>query len=229
MRSERTRTVDLPRAGVLGQTLGSHGSRATAARRRAHGRRRAAPAHAPVAATRRRRSAEIEALVAEAHDLLEKAEPARARSVADLALAKDGRHVGALLARAHANADSGDFDAAIADATEALAHQPAARVGALHPRHHLPAAGRPARALAEFKRTIYIDRDFVLAHFNLANLYRAQGALDDACREYENALRALYLSPNGEWTAFLGGFKPDLLAKTCERSLIECRKGSTRR
>ena len=87
----------------------------------------------------------------------------------------------------------------------------------------------PVRALAEFKRTIYIDRDFVLAHFNVANLYRAQGAFDDACREYENALRALYLSPNGEWTAFLGGFKPDLLAKTCERSLMECRKGSTRR
>ena len=69
----------------------------------------------------------------------------------------------------------------------------------------------------------------MLAHFNVANLYRAQGAYDDACREYENSLRALYVSPNGEWTAFLGGFKPDLLAKTCERSLIECRKGSTRR
>jgi len=48
---------------------------------------------------------------------------------------------------------------------------------------------------------------------------------DDACREYENTLRAMYVSPAGEWTAFLGGFKPDLLAKTCERSLIECRKG----
>jgi chemotaxis protein methyltransferase CheR len=84
-------------------------------------------------------------------------------------------------------------------------------------------------ALSEFKRTVYIDRDFVLAHFAIANIYRARGQNSEACREYENTLRAIYVKPEGQWTAFLGGFKPDLLAKTCERSLIECRKGSTRR
>jgi len=83
-----------------------------------------------------------------------------------------------------------------------------------------------AAALAEFKRTIYVDAEFVLAHFNAANIYRARGATDDACREYENTLRSLYVNPAGDWTAFLGGFRPDLLAKTCERSLIECRRGS---
>ena len=69
--------------------------------------------------------------------------------------------------------------------------------------------------------------------YNVLNQYRllaenamAKGATDDACREYENAIKAIYRSPEGEWTAFLGGFKPDLLAKTCERSLIECRKAT---
>ena len=65
----------------------------------------------------------------------------------------------------------------------------------------------------------------MLAHFNAANILRARGEIDDACREYENTLRALYVNPAGSWTAFLGGFRPDVLAKTCERSLIECRKG----
>jgi chemotaxis protein methyltransferase CheR len=81
-------------------------------------------------------------------------------------------------------------------------------------------------ALTEFKRTIYIDPDFVLAHFAVANLQRQQGKLDEACRSYENALRALQAKPEGSWTVFLGGFRSDLLAKTCERSLLECSKGT---
>ena len=229
VRAERTRTADLPRSGVLGQSLGRTDRRQATPENRLRSVPAPPPAPSGAAPEAGSEPAEIDALVAEAHELLERAEPARARSVADLALAKDGRHVGALLARAHANADSGDFEAAIADANEALAINPLlapARyiLGIIYLRQD-----DAPRALAEFKRTIYIDRDFVLAHFNVANLYRAQGAYDDACREYENSLRALYLSPSGEWTAFLGGFKPDLLAKTCERSLIECRKGSTRR
>ena len=83
------------------------------------------------------------------------------------------------------------------------------------------------RAIDEFKRTLYIDRDFVLAHFNLANLYRSRGAVEDARREYENTLRvAQGAIRTGDWTRFLGGFTPDLLAQTSERGLVECRKGA---
>ncbi|TLM78081.1 MAG: tetratricopeptide repeat protein, partial [Actinobacteria bacterium] len=81
-------------------------------------------------------------------------------------------------------------------------------------------------ATAEFKRTLYVDRDFVLAHFALANILRQQGQVHEACREYENTLRALYAKPEGAWTRFLGGFRPDLLARTCERSLLECGRGN---
>jgi len=178
---------------------------------------------APVAST-----VEAEKFVAEARELLEQGEPRKARAMAELALATDARNIPALLVRAHAGADTGDLASAIADANAALAVDPLLAqahyiLGIIHLRQE-----DAHRATSEFKRTIYVDRDFVLAHFNLANIYRAQGDFDDACREYENTLRALYVNPQGEWTAFLGGFKPDLLAKTCERSLIECRKGSTR-
>ena len=81
-------------------------------------------------------------------------------------------------------------------------------------------------ALTEFRRTIYIDPDFVMAHFAIANVLRQQGKSAEACRSYENTLRALNAKPEGAWTAFLGGFRPDMLARTCERSLIECSKGA---
>ena len=164
-------------------------------------------------------------LIAEAHALLERGEPAQAKAVADRALALDPRNVDAMLVRAYAHADASDFASAIADASLALAVNPLLApacyiLGVIYQRQ-----GDLARALDEYKRTIYIDHNFVLAHFNAANVHRQQGDVDDACREYENTIRALYMSPEGPWTVFLGGFKPDLLAQICERSLIECRKG----
>jgi chemotaxis protein methyltransferase CheR len=84
--------------------------------------------------------------------------------------------------------------------------------------------GDAIRAVSELKKTIYVDPDFALAHLNLANIYKSQRKWDSAAREYENAVRALRKSPEGDWTEFLGGFKADLLARTCERSLLECRK-----
>jgi chemotaxis protein methyltransferase CheR len=129
-----------------------------------------------------------------------------------------------MLVAAYAHADLGDFSAAVAQVNRAVAIDPLlapARyiLGIIYQRQ-----GDQAAALSEFKRTIYIDHEFVLAHFNAANIHRTRGATDDACREYENALRSLHSNPNGSWTQFLGGFRPDLLAKTCERSLIECRR-----
>ncbi|MDP2234141.1 MAG: CheR family methyltransferase, partial [Actinomycetota bacterium] len=132
----------------------------------------------------------------------------------------------AYLLAAYVHADQGAMDEAFAECHQALSIDPllaAARyvLGIIH-----LGRGQQVEAISEFKRTVYTDSGFALAHLNLANLYRAQGAINDACREYENTLRALYENPEGPWTWFLGGFRPDLLAKTVERSLIECRKGS---
>jgi chemotaxis protein methyltransferase CheR len=164
--------------------------------------------------------------IADAQALLEQGRPLDAKAAAERALAIQPNSVDAMLVRAYSNADSGDFEAAVADASAALAINPLlapARyiLGIIYQRQ-----GETQAALGEFKRTIYIDPEFVLAHFNAANIYRVRGSLDDACREYENTLRSLYSNPTGDWTVFLGGFRPDLLAKTCERSLIECRRGS---
>lgn len=139
-------------------------------------------------------------------------------------LKADSNDPHAFLMAAYAHADVGDLGAALVECTRALERDPllsAARyiLGVIHMRQ-----GDSAQAITELKRTVYSDSDFVLAHLNLGNLYRAAGQIDDACRSYENALRALYRNPTGEWTVFLGGFKPDVLAKTCERSLLECRK-----
>ena len=253
VRSERPRTAELPRMPLpdIGHASESAAPRPTATPR-ARAATSGAPASAPPPASRRGSSAppapttrqpgaasayaadatvaaDADALVAEARAYLDAGEPMRARAVADLVLSADPRNLAALLARAHAAADSGDMASAIADATTALAINPllaSARyiLGIIYLRQE-----DHDRALSEFKRTIYIDQEFVLAHFNLANIYRTQGDFDDACREYENTLRSLYVNPAGEWTAFLGGFKPFVLAQTCERSMIECRKGSTRR
>lgn len=163
--------------------------------------------------------------VARAHELLESAQAASALSYARRALALEPQNVDAHLVAAFAHADLGQLDEAMAQAQVVLDTYPLT-AGA----RYIMGIIRQQRgdldtALSEFKRTVYIDRDFVLAHFAMANIYRARGQNSEACREYENTLRAIYVKPEGQWTAFLGGFRPDLLSKTCERSLIECGRG----
>jgi len=164
-------------------------------------------------------------LVARAHALLEQAQATAALALARDAIELDPTNTEAHLVAAFAHADLGQLDDAMAQAELVLDSFPltaGARyiLGIIHQQR-----GDMDNALVEYKRTVYIDRDFVLAHFAIANIYRARGQNTDACREYENTLRALYAKPDGQWTAFLGGFRPDLLTKTCERSLIECGRG----
>lgn len=172
-------------------------------------------------------AAERDELIARAHALLEQADPAAALDLAERALESNAGDLDAHVVAAFALADLGDLERAAAQAQDALRMNPLAA-----PARYILGVitlqqGDVSGAISEFKRTLYIDRDFVLAHFSLANIYKQQHKLTEACREYENTLRALYAKPEGAWTAFLGGFRPDLLAKSCERSLIECGRGAT--
>ena len=147
-----------------------------------------------------------------------------ALNLARKALEQDQRNVEAHLISAYLVADGGDFATALEECHRTLAINPlvaGARfvLGVIYMRLE-----EPLRAIAEFKRTLYIDSDFVLARFHLANLYRARGSVDDACREYENALRSLGRNPGGDWTMFMDGFTPDVLERTSERALTECRR-----
>jgi chemotaxis protein methyltransferase CheR len=128
------------------------------------------------------------------------------------------------LTAAREYADNGDFAEALASVEAALRIDPllaAARyiLGLIHLR-----TGRTEDAIAEFRRTVYADDTFVLAHLNLGNLYRGRSEYAEACREYEAALRALERAPEGPWSEFLGGFEPDVLTVTCKRSLDECHR-----
>ncbi len=165
-----------------------------------------------------------EELIVQARQCLEQGHPERVLDLVGRILESDPGNAEAHLLSAYVHADSGDYVQALEACHRALAINPLLPVaryilGIIHQRQ-----GDPVRAISELKKTIYIDADFALAHLNLANIYKAQRKWESAAREYENALRALYKSPEGSWTEFLGGFKADLLAKTCERSLLECRK-----
>jgi len=167
---------------------------------------------------------DVSAVIAEAHQRLSDGDPVAALRLAGEVLDVNPRSAEGYLIAAYAHADGGDFSAAIDECRRALAISPlvaAARfiLGVIYLR-----LDDSVRAIEEFKRTLYIDSDFVLARFNLANLYRSRGALEDACREYDNTLRSLERSPQGGWTHFMGGFTPELLVRTCQRGLDECRR-----
>lgn len=51
--------------------------------------------------------------------------------------------------------------------------------------------GEPESARASFQRVLYLQPDFVLAHFALGNLARSEGRTEEADRHFGNALRLL--------------------------------------
>lgn len=170
---------------------------------------------------------ERDALLARAHALLDQAQAKEALIIAERVLSSDPSDLDGHLLAAFAQCDLGDLKGASAQAEAALKVDPLAA-----PARYILGVIKQQQndldaALTEFKRTIYIDRDFVMAHFASANIHRQSGRMMDACRGYENSLRAMRAQPEGSWTAFLGGFRPDLLEKICERSLIECQKGAS--
>lgn len=220
VRKPRMRTADLSRAATAPVGQNRPRIRLTESEHRFP---RPSPVVAPV--TKEDSPEAAAELLVQAHASLDRGEPSIARLFADKALALDPRNVDALLVRAFGFADAGNFDAAVSDASAALAINPLMAPGRYILGIIYLRQGDAVAATNEFKRTLYIDADFVLAHFNLANLHRQQGDLEDAAREYRNTIKALYRAPEGQWTAFLGGFTSDLLVQICERSLVECRKG----
>lgn len=169
-------------------------------------------------------TAQVAALLAEARKAFAEGRTAEVEPLVQRILDLDANVADAHILSAYLYADAGRYCEALDACNRALAINPLlpyARyiLGVIHQRQ-----GDIVRAVSELKKTVYIDPDFALAHLNLANVYRTQGKWDAAAREYENAMRALYKNPEGAWSEFMGGFQPDLLARTCERSLIECRK-----
>jgi chemotaxis protein methyltransferase CheR len=185
--------------------------------------RRTAPKKAEAPAPEQVDAAEADPLE-QARAQLKEGHPDEVLRLVSLVLATDPNNAEAHLLSAYVHADTGNYEHALEACHRALAINPLLPVaryilGIIYQRQ-----GDSVRAISELKKTIYIDADFALAHLNLANIYKAQRKWAAAAKEYENALKALRKSPEGTWTEFSGGFQADLLVKTCERSLIECRK-----
>ncbi|MBA4370211.1 MAG: hypothetical protein C0418_01355 [Coriobacteriaceae bacterium] len=226
----RTRLFHFPR--IEGRPFRSreHGKSAE----RTHPVRAESPKREPALGTARgpapaEEGNDIAAMLAQARKHSAAGEPRKALEDVHRVIETDPNNADAYILAAYAHADIGDYDAALSECSRALAINPllpGARyiLGIIHQRQ-----GDQVRAISEFKKTIYIDAEFALAHFNLGNIFKAQGKNDVACREYENALRALKSSAGGQWQEFLGGFDAAVLAVTCERSLLECRKATKAR
>lgn len=72
-------------------------------------------------------------------------------------------------------------------------------------------------AIAEFKRTIYLDKGFLMAHFNLGEIYAQVGKKKNALREYKNVFRILEDREIEDPIPFSGGFSKKVLINLCER------------
>ena len=187
---------------------------AVAPERRPAARTRPAPSAAPATAvstepavTTEDAVAAIE-LLARAHVLLEQAQAQGALALAREAIELDPSNTDAHLVAAFAHADVGHLDEAMAQAQLVLKSYPltaGARyiLGIINQQR-----GDIDAALTEFKRTVYIDRGFVLAHFAMANIYRARGDSSAACASTRTPCVLFTTSPTVSGQRFSADFGP---------------------
>lgn len=120
--------------------------------------------------------------------------------VAESAVARPPIHdePDALRRMARSQANQGKLTEAIAWCEKAIA------AGKLNPATHyllgiiLQEQGKSENAVQSLMRAIYLDQDFVLAHFALGNLRLAQGRQREAERHFGNALALLRMHPQDE-------------------------------
>jgi hypothetical protein len=67
------------------------------------------------------------------------------------------------------------------------------------------------------KKVVYIDRNYVLGHFGLADLYRNNGQLPQAQKSLDNARRLLEARPAEELLPGSGGITVGCLRETIIR------------
>ncbi len=78
------------------------------------------------------------------------------------------------------------------------------------------------------KKAIYLDKDFSLAHFYLAHVYRNEGKPSDAIREYRNTLKLLSRADSGDILPYGGGFDAATLVGACRDNIERLKIGDRR-
>ena len=79
-------------------------------------------------------------------------------------------------------------------------------------------------AEAHFRRVIYVTPDFLLAYFNLGNVYLCQKRWSEAAREFRNVLRLSESRPKEEQVRFGEEVTVECLLKACRNNLAEISK-----
>jgi len=106
-------------------------------------------------------------------------------------LTPDAGNVAAMALMARARANQGKLEEALGWGEKVVA------ADKLSPGSHyllatiLQEQGRVAEAAASWKRTLYLDQDFVLAHFTLGHLALAQRRIQESRRHFANVLSLL--------------------------------------
>ncbi|UCG13606.1 MAG: tetratricopeptide repeat protein [Deltaproteobacteria bacterium] len=81
------------------------------------------------------------------------------------------------------------------------------------------------KAIAEFKKVVFLQPDNALARFNLGDLHSQTGQIDEAKTEYSNAAQLLIERPESFDDRFAGGFSVALLIDICCSKLQTLKKG----
>ena len=79
-------------------------------------------------------------------------------------------------------------------------------------------------AKESLKRAMFIEKDFLLAHFYMANIYRDQGDIGHAIREYRNTLKVLSKSSPFAIIAYSGGFNTATFMSLCKDNIERLKK-----
>lgn len=78
------------------------------------------------------------------------------------------------------------------------------------------ALGELDDAIASFKRAVYLDPDFSVAHFQAAECWQRRGETGQACRSWRNAAQAS-VRDGRRIHRYLGGLPPSALARVCRQ------------
>lgn len=122
-------------------------------------------------------------------------------------------------------ADAGDYAAAEAACRAALAVRPEDPALHLHDGLIQEAMSRPERAESAFKKALYLDRGFVLAHYHLGLLHMARGRSQAAARSLKTAAQIAGTVAAGARLPHGAGLDSDHLRKSV-RLLLQTLEGA---
>jgi len=161
-----------------------------------------------------------ERLFAAAMAAFEREEFSSAEQLFDQLLATQPEHVLALVGKGLLCANQGRYDESRQWCARAIRYDdlcPAAyllRGLILDMEEHLE------RALVEYQKVLWLDRDFVMAHYLSARVHGRLLQTDQQARALRNAVRALEKTGGAGVIPFSGGLTRPVFLETCRRELV---------